>query len=433
MSEKGLPKSPLLNAQPPQAQSTINLNKLEKVRFTDIRSTAKPSNETSSLRIIIYVIVVIVIGVGAALLVRQMMNQNTTTSDANSLSTDTKTPTSFVTAYSVSTAILEDSTANNLASNSDFKQSSLLTLGSSSIDMSKATLDSIAYKTYRTFSRVSFVLSTSENKFPKTNLTLDSTKNSLTVEIIGLSNINTDLQMDKTISGLVSEIRYDSVNKKYIIFFAVSSGFRVFAVDDTLNIDIRTEDEIAKLNESSSTSTDTSTNTTTNSNTNNTNTSSTSGEAPAAPHYTNTFSQSTQYVSSKVTGKSISLDNYYVWDEGSFFEFSWAEEGSKGDSYVPNAKAYLKEESNIPYVYVEIQNLTRANLTSGLTAQEVTTKTGLNTSNANFVKLTLVSFDEASGKATYKIQLKNKANFQLLTQLNYGNTTQILSIQIKDL
>ena len=83
-------------------------------------------------------------------------------------------------------------------------------------------------------------------------------------------------------------------------------------------------------------------------------------------------------------------------------------------------------------MYIEIENLTRATLPGGITADEIATKTSVNMAGANFVELSLVEFNQTTGKAIYKIELKKKANFQLLTQETYLGDTQILSVQIKD-
>lgn len=435
--EKSLPTSPLLNAQPPKTRSTINLNKMEESKFTH-RSETK-SSETSSLRIIAYVAVVIVVGVGAALLARQLMSNNNTvveSEDTQEQETNTQ-PVSFATSsYLVDTMVKSDSSATNKPENSDFKTSSLLSLGTNNVNMVSASLDSISYSKYQTFARTTFVMSTTENKFPKTNISYDSAKDTLSLEIVGLANITSELKETKNINDIVETISFDESTGKFTLQFSQTSVYRVYAVEDTLFVDIRTEDEYtSQSNEETSTSnedTDTSSQTETNTNTNSGSTTTTDSSKPTAPHYENDFSQNTQYVSSKVNTKSIALNNYYTWDEGTFFEFSWAEEDKKGDDYVPNAKAYLKEESGTNYLYIEIENLTRATLPGGITAEEIATKTSVNMAGANFVELSLVEFNQTTGKAIYKIELKKKANFQLLTQETYLGDTQILSVQIKD-
>jgi len=426
-AEKALPSSPLLNAQPPHAKSTINLNKLEKFKFP--KSSSVETNDTSSLRIIIYVIIVIVIGVGAALLARQLMNSNNSVveGDKSTETEDTSSrPISYTNGYSIDTTVRKDSDATYPPKNTDFKSSSLVTLGGATVDITNASLNNINYMMYQTFGRIVFNLITTENKLPKTNFVYDAVSDSLAVEIVGLTNINSDLKVNKEINDIVNSITFDSATNKFTLLFKQTSLYKVFAVDDSLYIDVRTQDVVEEQNTTESTSTDAeSTNTGSSSSTTDT-------SRPAAPHFTNTFSQSTQYVSSTVNTKSIALNNYYTWDQGQFFEFSWAEEGKEGDIYVPNTKAYLKEESGKNYIYVEIDNLTRATLPGGTTAAEVQTKTGVNMANANFVAITMVEFTEATGKAIYKIELNKKADFQLLTQTTLDEDTQILSIQIKD-
>jgi len=426
-SEKTLPISPLLNAQPPHAKSTINLNKLDKARFSTLK-TQDNSKETSALRVIIYVVIVIVVGVGAALLARQLMSNNSEVieQDANQ-EEQTPAPVSFVNGYSINTLVKQDAIAENLPSNSDFKTSELLTIGVTNVDLNNASLDKITYQAYETFGRLMFELQTTENKMPKANITYDTTKDTLTVEFVDLQDINTSLKINNSINGIIQEIRFDSINNKFNILFKQTSLYRVFAVEDSLYIDIRTDDEFDRIAKVAIVGEEVKPDTTPV-----TTPTSTDTLKPAAPKYTNEFSQNTQYVSSKVATKSIALNNYYTWDQSTFFEFSWAEEDMKGDNYVPNAKAYLTSESGKDYIMVEIENLTRATLPGGLTAEEIQTKTGVNMSNANFVALTLKEFSQETGKAIYKIELKRKANFQLLTQLTAASDTQILSIQIKD-
>lgn len=426
-ADKSLPASPLLNAQPPHAKSTINLNKLDKARFTSL-NTAQTGN-SNSLRIILYVIVVIIIGVGAALLARQLMINNETQAPTQTDNQNEENmPASATVAYQVDTSAMQDSLATNIPNNSDFKTSSLLSIGSTNVDMTTTSLNSIAYEKYTTFARTIFSLTTSENKLPKTNISYDSAKDTLNVQIADLTNINTDLKVTKQIDDIIQTIEFNNEDNSFTLTFRDSSLYRVFAVQDTLFVDVRTQakydqisaDETASNNENNSndeTTTDDSTSNNSNS---------------SVPHYNNEFSQDTQYVLSAVNSKSIALNNYYLWDESTFFEFSWAEEGKKGDDYVPNAKAYLVTEDSKNYIMVEIENLTRATLPDGLTAEEAQSKTGINMSNANFVSLKLDSFDQSTGKAVYRIELKRKADFKLLTQLAYGDKTQILSIQIKD-
>lgn len=443
-SEKGFPASPLLNSQPPKTKSTINLNKLEKSKFTHHSDLSSEGKDTSSVRVIIYVAIVIVVGVGAALLARQFMN-NTNVVEGNNTqeSETTDTPVSYTSAYLVDTQVKPDYSAANAPKNEDFKTASLLALGTSNVTMSSTTLNKISYTPYSTFARSTFEFTTPENKIPKTNITYDAAKDTLTLEFVGLQNIAEQLKVTKTIGGVVNSIVFDSETNKFTLQFSQTAVYKVFAIEDTLFVDVRTEDEYTKQANGTSTQTETTSNsgTTTNTNTATNSNGSTTGTGtttttdsskPVGPHYENAFSQSTQYVSSKVATKSIALNNYYTWDEGSFFEFSWAEEDKKGDDYVPNAKAYLKEESGKSYLYVEIENLTRATLPGGIKAEEIATKTGVNMGNANFVALTLEEFNQTTGKAIYKIELKRKANFQLLTQETYLGDTQILSVQIKD-
>ncbi len=427
--------SPLLNnniqnPKPPAANSTINIDKLDKTRFSEMK---EGDGENNSLRIIIYVLIVIVIGVGLALLVRQLIsNQQVESPQSNSQTPVSEPVIETNPALIINTIGLPDASASNVGSNEDYVDSTLVSLGSTDVNMNVAKLDKIQYTDYETFSRLVFDLSTTENKLPKVNLSFDSSKSTLTVEFVGIKNIDTNLQKDLTIGGVIDEIRFDQVNKKYIIFLADNIKYRVVSDGDNLVIDFKTQKALEQSTNAETPTTNDTNTTTEDTTTDNSDSMSSDTSKPAAPHYENSFSQSKQYVSSALNTNSITLNNYYVWDEGSFFEFSWAEEGKLGDDYVPNANAYLETKDGVNYIVVEIDNLKSANLADGLTPSQIESKSGISMAGANFAGLTRDSFDSSTGKAIYRIELNKKANFKLLDQTTYDEKTQILSIQIKD-
>lgn len=421
-----LPESPLLNAKPPKARSTINLDKLDKARFTNIKATEKDGN---SLRIILFVVVIIIVGVAAALLVRQLVMNNESAQD---VVLETEDEVDTVSNFVVSTNVVADSLASKVPVNEDFDDAALTTIGSSSVDVSTVTLNRIEYSRFTTFARMIFVLENVNDTLPVVNLSYDSLKDMLTLEVPELSNISEELKVDREINDIVSEYRFDSVNSKMILVFSQTTLYQVEMDNDSLIIYLRTQDEVEEIannpvEEEEETEEevvpDTSEDTTED----------TSSDRPAAPFYENEFSQNTQYVSSAVTTNDISLSTYAAGDVGTFFELSWSPvTGLLGDDYVPNAKAYMMEEDGTSYIYVEIENLSRAILSSGLTASRIETDLGFTMSGANFVEMTQESFDLETGKAVYKIELKQKADFKLLTQPSFAEDTQILSIQIKD-
>lgn len=420
--------SPLLGAsaqKPPVANSTINLEKMDKSRFSEMKEM---ESENSSLRIIVYVLIVIVIGVGLALLVRQLIANQQPPSNSNQ--NPVSNPVSSNSALELSTTGVSDTLATNVAKNEDYLDSALLTLGDEGVDMESTSLDKIRYTDYSTFSRMIFDLSSSTAKLPKVNLAYDASKLTLTVEVVDLVQIASSLRADLDVDSLVSEIRFDKVNTKYIIFLTEKFKYRVYADKDNLVIDFKTLTELAKpeAEEEEPVTPPTAPTTPVTPVVPPT----TSGNKPAAPHYENSFSQTKQYVSSAVTGATITLNNYYVWDEGTFFEFSWAEEGEIGDDYVPNASAELVTEGGVNYIDVTIENLKGANLSNGVTAAQIESVRGFSMAGANFVGVTRTSFDVATGKAVYRVELKKKADFQLLSQETYDGNSQILSIQIKD-
>jgi len=83
---------------------------------------------------------------------------------------------------------------------------------------------------------------------------------------------------------------------------------------------------------------------------------------------------------------------------------------------------------------VEIENLAsdlfRLNNITSLTASDIQTKTGVNTQFFNLERIDLVSFE--NGKAKYKFTLKTKKEFRLVAQRTFDNTTQVLTLEVKN-
>lgn len=426
MSE-GIGESPLLTGENriPKMNSTINPGKFDHAKFTEIREM---ESEGGSLRIIITVVLVIVVGVGLALLVRNLISNNQTTDNVE------ETPTVVESAIEINKVAKTDATASKLASNTDYEETPSLSLGATNSKIAEESLDKIEYQRYTTFGRVKFDLSTIA--LPKTTLAYDALKNQLTVTFTGLTNFAEDLKKDIEISDIVKDVRFDELNNRHIIVFNEKSSYRVFTEAGDLFVDVKTQAELDKAAEST---TDDTTDTTDSTQDNTTDNQSTTVDAnkPAAPFYENAFSQIKQYVSSTANTKSIALDTYYVDDYGASFGFSWGQKNKVGDAYVPNATAYYDESvSGKVYLIVEIQNLSgdvfTLNGVKKRTAAELQTITGVDTSHANFVSIELLSFDSATGISKYRLELNSKKDFKLLSQKTFDNTTQVLSIEIKD-
>lgn len=417
-----LEESPLMNK--PIIQSTINPDKMEQSRFTDM--VERESDGTSPLRIVLYAVIIIAVGVIAALVVRTLIsNQQPAVSEQTNQAQTNDQQQVKVTPFRVTTAKKADSSASLLAANSDYIQSELVTLGDSKIDKTNVKLTSISFDRFTTFGRLTFSFSGNNSKLIESKITFDSVnKTSLSVDFKGLTQIETDLKKLNMISDLVESVDYDNDNMKFVIILADSSKFRAVELNGNLLIDFKTEDDLK--NPSTTTST-TPTNTTTPSTT-------ISTTKPAAPFYDNEFSRNQQYISSAVKDNSIAFNNYWIWDEGSFFEFGIGISGKVGNTFIPNVTSYLKEESGKNYLYLEVENLTSTPLSQSKkkTAQQLVSETSstIDTSKINFIQVDLVSF--TNGKATYKIEMKNKADYKLLSQLSFDKNSQIISIRIKD-
>ncbi len=418
-----LEESPLLARRP--LHSTINVGKLDQARFSEIRQSETDSNP---VRIIIYVVIVVLVGLGVVLIVRNLIigSQNTAINNTN---TPTPPATTINNGYVISKIAAADSEAGNITKNADYIDSTLTTLGDSTSTSENTTLDKIYYTKYTTFARVTFDFTTSDKKLPKTTANFDSVGNKMTLTFAGLTNINNDLKTDATINDLVSEIRFLSTTNAYVIMLSDDVKYKLTASGDNLTIDFKTLDELAKPDTVTETPTPAPSPTPVP-------TPPTSpSDKPAAPHYTNEYSQSKQYVSSNVTGNTLSHNVYYVDSYAGAFGFSVGQKNVVGDSAVPNAVAYLDEStSGKIYLFVEVSNLKqevfKANGVTGLSAAEIQAKTGVNTQYMNFYRIDVVSF--ANGTAKYRFDLKKKADFKLLTQKTVDGKTQVVGVEVKN-
>lgn len=421
-----LGQSPLISK--PASQSTINPDKMEKSRFTEIKAPVE--EKSNPMRIVIYAVIVIIVGVGLAFLVRTLINNN---NDGGSDNNTTQPPVSSPVeendenAYEISLVAKSDSTATNLTSNDQYSNSEVTTLGNSTLNMTSVELNTISYDKYQSFARTTFEFTGNNGTLPKSIVAYSSTDNEIRVEFPGLTEINQALLTTEDINDLVTSISYDTSTSEFVLELKEASKYRAFNLGGNLAIDIKT---VKALNSS----TDESTTPPSNGGNTGTTTPPSSGTKPAAPHYTNEFSENQQYISSAVTTNTIGFNNFWIWDQGSFFEFSLGEINAVGDQYIPNATAYYDEENGQEYLMLEISNLSNApfSQTKSRTLENLIETSGasINPANVNFVKVDLVSF--TNGTATYKIEVKQKADFKLVSQANYDGTSQLLSVQIED-
>lgn len=422
-------ESPLANRP---LHSTINPEKMDQTRFSEMRDLEE--ERTSPMRIVIYAIIVIIIGVGAAFLVRTLISNNqqpnnNQTQQPSQDEPEEEEPSSYV----VSLTPKNDTTATNLAKNSDYVDSATVSLGDATLTMTNVALEAMKYDRYTSFARLTMDLNGGGSKLPKTTINYDSAKNQLTVAFQGLTKITEELLEEKSINDIIDSISYDTDNSYFVIKFSEKSKYRVVQSGGDLIIDVKTLTELAKPETQTPVADDEEPGTTPPTTTPPT-TTPPSGTKPAAPHLENPFSQNTQYLSTAVSTNTLGFNNYWIWDEGTFFEFSMGQTDVVGDQYVPNTTAYLKEESGKNYLYLEVENLSNApfNQSKSRTLEELVQTSGaaVDPAKVNFVKIDLVSF--TGGKATYKIELKKKADYKLIAQKTYDDSTTIISLQIKD-
>lgn len=420
-------ESPLVS-KPSANNSTIHPEKMEQSRFSDLRNL--DDEKTNPLRIVIYAVIVIAIGVGAVFLVRSIVSNNQSTDDQQQDQPSDENIVEETSAFSISLTPKSDTTASNLASNDDYIDSSVVTLGDSNLDMTQVELAGIRYERYTTFARTTFDFEGNSSTLPKTNINFDSVRRELTVSFEGLATIAEELKSQKQINDIVRSIRYNADENQFVIIFGDDSKYRVFQASGNLSIDVKTLDELEKPDPQEPVAQDDEDTTPPPTTT----PPSSSGNKPAAPYYENSYSQNRQYISSNVKTNSIAFNNYWVWDQGTFFEFSLGINNSSGDNLIPNATSYYEEEDDKIYLVLEIENLTNApfSISKTRTIEQLIQDSGASISPAgvNFKMVELVSF--TNGKATYRLEVKTKSNYSLLTQVVEASNSQIVSLRIQD-
>jgi hypothetical protein len=430
-SPDGIARSPLFNDDLP---STIHPEKLEFSRFSELQ---KSESSAKTGKILVYIFIVIALGVGAALIVRGTIINNNNPATTNTSSTTADTAATKTTEVANSNGIKldivakSDSTVSNLPKKEDFRDNANLALGDSSVESSALNINSIHYQKLTSFSRITFNISGNEGKLPLVNLAYSPVEKSLKVFFGSMAKFTDEVKKSVSVDGFVNNMTFNEATNSMEIYLKEAFKYRIASLSGNLVIDLISQKELDKLNTITNT-TDNTQNNTVISNSSNTN-SSTDTNKPAAPFYENSFSQNKQYISSAVKDNSISQDNYWVWDQGSFFEISFGQSNKLGDEFVPNAVAYFdKSNTQKTILVLEVSNLEQPVLITKktLTAADITNKTGLSLAGANFISVELISFEK--GVAKYHFELKNKADYKLLTQDTYDGTTQILSLQLKD-
>jgi hypothetical protein len=430
--------------------STIHPERFDMSRFSD-----RKEDEESSFRIILYVLMVIVIGVGLALLVRYMISKNDDTDGTNDDNTEV-VETDDNDTINIQTAVRADSTASNRPANADFVDSSVVTLGDTSVAPANVSMASITYTPFTSFGRLEFA-TTGATSLPRVTGTFDNQLKRLNIQFPSNMQIGEEFKEDIQVSGIVDRITFNNNNNTYSVVFKQSSKYRLSANGSTLVVDVKTEEQIALDvdTEDDTTPTTTGTGTTSGSNTattgstttGTTGTSTATGTAttgsssstttttgtttkPTTINYKNDFSKNQQFIVSNVNTASITHNTFFYEDTANYFEFAFGGRNQVGEKFIPNATATLVKENGKVYIDLTIENLAGEAFTAeGITSTELKNRP-IDLSGANFVKITRTSFSD--GVAKYRIELKKEADFRLVSEPTIDGSIQVLAIQIKD-
>ena len=181
LEENSMEGSPLMNPKQTPLHSSINPEKLDQSRFSEMRNLDE--EKTSPVRIIIYAVIIILLGVAAAFLVRTLIaNNQQEPTDTQETVLEEDNNTEPVSAYAVSLTAKNDSAATNVGANDEYVDSETVTLGVTTLDMTKVELAKINYDKYTTFARVKFDFEGNTNKTPKT--TINFANNNLEVSVL---------------------------------------------------------------------------------------------------------------------------------------------------------------------------------------------------------------------------------------------------------
>ncbi|GIW58824.1 MAG: hypothetical protein KatS3mg086_109 [Candidatus Dojkabacteria bacterium] len=405
-------------------KSTVHPEKLDQVRFSERKQNESDGN---SVRILVYFLVVVVLGAGAAFGIQRLISENETTSVQNEANDKEQ----VVSAYDINTAELLNSTTIDVPNEDDLTDASLTTVG---IQSENGAVNEVEYRNYETFNRVTFRIDATQT--PRTEVTLDTTKRLLTIKFPQGVTVSDGLKQGASVGTTLSNIAYDNVDNSFQLQTTDAIFYRVKVSGVDLIIDFATESELnIKSQISVEEPVDNNVQETEDSDSlddendvvdQNEDELSFSGN-----NFTNEFSQDKQYiVNTELQENKIYLNTYYFYDEGSFFEFSIGQYGLTGEENTPNSYAELVTENGQNYILWTVENLQAspdAKLTR-VTAEDIAQT--INMAGANFQYFELESYE--NGKATFKVLLKNKADFKLLAQESYEGKTQLISLQIRD-
>lgn len=416
----------------PSMHSTINADKFDNARFSEMRDM---ENESNPLRIILFVIIVIAIGGGGVLFFRNLISNDQTSNDTTD-EQEEEVDTTPQSSYIVDKTAIRDSQAVNKPENSEYEEAALKKIGESTDTSSD--LSRILYTRFQTFARLTFDFTADDKKLPKTTINFESSLNRMTLSFEGVTTIASGLKMDETISDIVKEIRYSATDNSYVVLFTEKTKYVAAKDGDNLILNFKTADEIANptVEETPAEEEEEEVDTTPETDTDTTTGGSDDSGRPTTNTYDNEYSQKKQYIVSSKTANDVSHNVYYFDNYVNSYEFSWAQKNAIGNSTVPNAEAYY--DSSAPtgkvYLIVEISNLSQDVLTANgvekLTTTDIQNKTGVNTSGSNLVSVELLSF--SGGVAKYRLELNEKTDYKLWVDKTVDNTTGTISVTVKN-
>lgn len=431
--------SPLLNRNDEevsmgQLQSTIHPERFDMSRFSEIQE-----REDNPLKVIFYVIAVIIIGVVLALVVRQLIsnNQNADSTETQNESTNNETNQEDISLVEINVTEKLDSEATERPSTNDFSDIAQVSAGNASAQTGSFAIGTVAYNRYESFGRVEMRIDglASITEFPALKFEFSSDKKSLKIDLPSGYVLDNDIVNElvaeaSEIGDLLSSIKYLSASNSIELAFREEVSYRILPSVSRLIIDFSavnpSEDTDNEVDNQPEVETPAQPETPV------------APTEPAAPtsevNYKNDFSQTEQFIKSKVTGNTISFNNFYYEDAGPYFEFSWGITNQANENVIPNVSAKLIEENGVNYIEVKISNLASepfalaglANLGTDLGY------TGINLTAANFVRVDRTSFQ--NGVATYRVRLKYKSDFRIVADTTIGDPTpdQVINLQIRD-
>ncbi len=407
-------------------QSTVHADRFDMARFTE----RKENKEESSLRIILYVIVVIIIGVGLALLVRTLIsNQSQNEPNENNSENETPTDQNPVESSNISISTAMKSDPSDAPTNEELVDALSLSVGNSNASVENVSVSRFSYSKFTTFARMNFMIDgvTNEAELPKIAINYDSTRNSLDIVLPSEMEINENLKETIQINDTVSNVTFNANTNTFTV--NVASGFKYLVIPTTagLTVDVKTLEQIEgpsteepETEEPVEEEPETETPETPD-----------PEEEPSTPpsgtRLDNEFSRQKQFVSGGVSGNSIVFNETYFSDLGDFFEIAWGRPEFVGTEYTPYATAESVTEDGIPFIRLTIENLESIEFEpSGVFQNNIP----VNLVAANFVRADLESF--SNGKAVIMIQLKNEADYRLISTTTISGLTQVLALQIRD-